>query len=1609
MTGVTVTVTAEGATTLLLDAVHDKTDATATVTADGPGRLTAAVRPVQAGAFAGALEALGRAFAGDAVWEATAAGLQEFALSPEQVAGFDYRLDRKDGAYGATSMAVVAALDLKAPGGATALGLDVSLWFPDLRVTGRLRGGEAVDVRELLTSFGMPVAEVPDGLGSTELSFAADLGDAYRVRTGLTGSWDIAAGLTLRSLSLDLSYSQDEKFVARFGGTVSLGQAISIDVAAAQSGGGQGWAFYGGLTAGTSFGIRDVVSALGLTDVPGPVESLALTSLWVSHTAGTASTEFVCQGDIMIADGLTASVGATVTRDATGVRYGGTLDVDGFRFDLLFDTVGAGTDVVVATYRDSGDDRLRVSLRDWIAAVFPAAADGVPADLSIALDAAKFARVKPPGAAARFCLGIDLCARIDLSALPLVGEYLPAAGDLAVENLQVVYSSADFDVTTTAAVNGLLTAAGVGPLPAAGLKAGPAARADLRLGAAVLELSAGVSAPAPPPGRTLPAAGTGSDVPVVLAPAPPADRGGLWVDVGRAFGPVHLQRVGLGYERGKLWLMLDGSLGAGGLDIALQGLGLGFDLDADTLLPEPRLDGLLVSFARPPLRVGGGLVTRREPGYDLMVQGQLAIEMPTFGVTAVGAYQRRTGGASSMFVFGRATAAFGGPPPFRVTGVALGFGYNSSVRVPRQDEVSAFPFVAGLDGDLPDDPMQALARLTGGPEPWVTDREGQIWLAGGLDFTSFEFLRARVLLLLEAGHDLTVALLGHAVASFPKKGRAYARIGVDLRIVFQSARGELTATAQLVDSYVIDPSCALTGGFAFSSWFGPSPHAGDFVLTVGGYHPDYTRPGHFPVVPRLGYTWSVGSAVTVSGGAYFALTPNAVMAGGSLDVRYKAGNVEAWLSAQANLLIQWAPLHFRAGISIRVGARVKLLFTVSGEIGASLDLWGPPTGGAVTAKFVFIKVTVRFGAPPSGPPALTWDEFRTQLLPPQAPLTALPLVGLLTDSDADPALRAARIKAGTEPWLADPSGFSFTVSTVVPTARVQFNERDAQGDGTVDIRPMKVKQIDGLLHVTVEYSDTRRRQAAAWRALPNEDTWQIAAERGNVPFALWGDPDVPQDKTLGQDPLLDHLTGLRVTVPGPKINGQDLGPIAERDLAWEKLSPDATLPLDPGAPPTGSPVELTEPPGAGVGALAEQFATLAAGSARTRMHGVLAGLCPGIPLPNGTVSDYARQARTAGLDADPLLLTEDPAPPAPEPVVLVLDDTTGTVLSVDPETAVVVGRVPLGQPGPYLAATSADGATLYATGTNPQQLEVIDVVAQQVRAPHTGIRLTGQPTLLALKRDGSQAVVAGPTDIAAACVDLSGGSDPVHTDVRQEVRRFGGIAVDVEEGRLYVNANDRTVTLTYDTSTGTKRGEVHGPATPTFVTPGEPGRVYVYGAEASSNGQVQLVTVPTSGTWYQPYNLPARGAALALLTNAARRGILLRRVGDGGQVVTLYERRGSTTDTIAESDVPIGAGPFALALDPADRAWVLHEAAISVVGNGSLLGELPLEARPSSVTFTPDAARAFVACEDATVTVVEIHDNAPVAAAHWRLPPGTRPSAALYTVFAATASEGAAR
>ncbi|MET7300671.1 DUF6603 domain-containing protein [Embleya sp. NPDC005575] len=903
--------------------------------------------------------------------------------------------------------------------------LDAAVSFPDAYLTAVVwnPSGGADLIGDSLEGTGLP-----SGIALRRLAVGCAPGSGvYTLALALDTNWEFAPGLELTGLSLQLTHGSAATDVV-LTGLVDL-DGVPLILQARR--GADGWGV-AGAAYGIDLGAVDALfeTAFGVP-LPGSLAGLELTEIHVALNS-TPAGSVTLTGTLPMGDAgnrAAFTLDAQVTRDGGGtpnVTFSGSLDlvvaledIDyPMRLDMELDHGGTGT---AWSARWNASDRavplfallaaVGVDGIDTAEQVWPAALRPELRSLGIVYDSVGgrtvfFAAVDPlqvvvasgrnPQGRPVTAVQAVVAAEAGLSSLPLLEGLIPPAADLMLHGVRLLYTSAPVPAPLWEGLNAAIVAAGSElTLPALdpgvdGLGAGAWLAVDYTLpGIARSVMSLRLAGPRPPVNpQSLEPAQTPS-------PPQPSTAPGAWLDVGRAFGPLHVARIGLAYTEGTVWLMVDASLSAAGLTIGVAGLGLGIDLNGEGSFPvETRLDGLGVGFERPPLRVAGALVSRPTPEWPVLVQGSLTVELaPKFAVLALGAYQKSRTGAVSLFVFGRASGPFGGPPPFHVTGFALGFGYQSSVRIPEQHEIESFPLLQGVkdeEVDLPADPLQTLALLTGGENPWVKPTQGQIWLAGGLDFTSFEFVRTRVLLLLEAGNDLTLALIGRASASFPKTGKAYARIGVDLRVVYQSARGELAATAQLVDSYVIDPSCVLAGGFAFYLWSGKSSHAGDFVITVGGYHPDYRSPGHFPVVPRLGFAWSLGSTVNITGAAYFALTPNAVMAGGMLDVRYRSGNVEAWLTAKADILIQWAPLHFRAGISVTVGAKVKLLFTVRGELGASLDLWGPPTGGTVTAKFVFIKITVKFGASLKEQLVLEdWAEFAGQLLPPDAPRVRL--------------------------------------------------------------------------------------------------------------------------------------------------------------------------------------------------------------------------------------------------------------------------------------------------------------------------------------------------------------------------------------------------------------------------------------------------------------------------------------------------------------------------------------------------------------------------------------------------------------------------------------------
>ena len=213
-----------------------------------------------------------------------------------------------------------------------------------------------------------------------------------------------------------------------------------------------------------------------------------------------------------------------------------------------------------------------------------------------------------------------------------------------------------------------------------------------------------------------------------------------------------------------------------------------------------------------------------------------------------------------------------------------------------------------------------------------------------------------------------------------------------LEASFSSETGLVAIAAQLTpESYVMSRACKLTGGFAFYMWtkdppagVKDQPRAGEFVVTLGGYHPRFVPPKGYPVVPRIGATWQVDPALVVKGGLYFAVTPTCLMAGGSLEATWNSSAIQATFAAEADFLLGWKPFHYTADASVSLTARVQIevicTFTLTIHIGAWVSLWGPPFAGTAHVDLDVVSFTISFGLPPQHKPT-GWVDFKRSFLP----------------------------------------------------------------------------------------------------------------------------------------------------------------------------------------------------------------------------------------------------------------------------------------------------------------------------------------------------------------------------------------------------------------------------------------------------------------------------------------------------------------------------------------------------------------------------------------------------------------------------------------------------
>lgn len=898
---------------------------------------------------------------------------------------------------------------------------------------------------------------------------------------------------------------------------------------------------------------------------------------------------------------------------------------------------------------------LRYNLTQGVFAIGADSANYGKADLMV---------FKPTGNEAyAFFGGLLVDKPIDLTNLPLVGNALSVLNTVEIDKLQVLITSTVISPNQVTQLNGMIAGldaqlgATFPKIPSQGMAATVNIAFEFNVGGFIIPLGTGVggqSSTNMPANRSavqgVPSGNT--NTPVTSSPGSQSD-GTTWFNVQKTVGVITFRRIGVRYQESVLWFVLDAGFSAGGLDIDLIGMGVGSPLT--TFDPHFTLAGLGIDFRQPGFEIGGALL-KVPPSGDIewAYAGGAVIKAAGFSISALGSYasvytdSSHTDTMPSLFVFGQVSGAFGGPPAFFVTGLAGGFGYNSKLRLPAMNEVYQFPLVAGAQnpaaiGGEHATPAEVLAVLMGlnGGKAWISPEIGQYWFAAGLQFTSYMLVSTNALLVIQFGNRLQVALLGLSRARFPMAGPlTYAYIELQVEVIVDPAEGEFALAAVLSpNSYLLDPACKLTGGFAFYTWFPPNSHAGDFVITLGGYHPSFVPPSYYPQVPKVGFSWSLDATVSVTGTAYFAMTPAAIMAGGELRVTYQDGDLKAWFRAWANMLMYWNPFHFDVEIGLSVGASYRLdmgltTVTMEAELGADLHLYGPETGGSVTVHWWVISFTIDFGASPSeNPGPLTWKQYQEQLPPDDDIIKIIPVDGLVPNGTANLNVDA--------PWVVRPSAFSFSVTAAVPNSSLVLGLDQvlfASGD-LVNIRPMQDYAKDGNPDRGKDLIAIHRlivtRDSVEIDLQDPEQPWGLRPRTQHMATAMWGVG--PQRELPKSDNQLvpDQLVGFDLVAPDTRM-GFTPGVInVAENLAYERIG-EGTLPIQPGQPARGAKAVA----GANtIGIIAADIAADPYTAARETLFNELVAL--GVdPLTNDDMAAYAQVAGGIFVEA-PLLVPAD--------------------------------------------------------------------------------------------------------------------------------------------------------------------------------------------------------------------------------------------------------------------------------------------------------------------------------------------------------------------------------
>jgi hypothetical protein len=283
-------------------------------------------------------------------------------------------------------------------------------------------------------------------------------------------------------------------------------------------------------------------------------------------------------------------------------------------------------------------------------------------------------------------------------------------------------------------------------------------------------------------------------------------------------------------------------------------------------------------------------------------------------------------------------------------------------------------------------------------------------------------LTAALALILELPEPIRIILIARLTAALPSQSNALVRINMDALGVLDLSQDSLALDATLFDSKFV--GFTLSGDMSLrANWSGNR----EFLLAIGGFHPQFTPPPGFPTMQRITIDMPSGAITKMRLAAYLAITSNSLQFGANLDVFLGVAGFGLSGHLGFDALLQIDPFHFAADISGRVA------LTAGGDdlmsVGLDASLSGPAPwhiSGSFKIHIIFFDVHKSF--------SFTWGN--------NAPVLQIPAVNvlsLLTAAFADARNWGTQLPSGT-PTMVTLRSQDGSTMVVHPLAQLEAHE-----------------------------------------------------------------------------------------------------------------------------------------------------------------------------------------------------------------------------------------------------------------------------------------------------------------------------------------------------------------------------------------------------------------------------------------------------------------------------------------------------------------------------------------------------------------------------------------